>query len=161
MSLKDKFKRSAGVPVFPKESKLIKPEHAAHGSWYAFTYNPAEQPPEHYRKTLFYDWFQEQVNIFHGLKGCTFRLYPEFSQKGRLHFHGILMIDDFPKFFMHDMPYWHVHGNIDIDTMDDMPTWLLYCMKNKEHYENYVTDMFPLRNGRTFIHSYPLTNFTN
>lgn len=68
------------------------------------------------------------------LKQCSkqFVLYPELDFKGRLHYHGIVLIHDQIKWYKKVMPSIKIIGFIclkELPKTKDRLNWLTYCMK--------------------------------
>lgn len=147
MSLKKIFKGSLtdGKAEFPKDFGMIAPEDAAIGVRYAFTWSPIDDilpPPHHvFNHTNMLYYFDQHKEIIEKLKGCGVTLYLEFSKKGRLHYHGYLIITDYVKFYLHDvnlLAYW---GNMKLDNLSDPLLWDLYIHKNKDKIHDYFKDL--------------------
>lgn len=67
-------------------------------------------------------------------------LYPEFSSKGRLHYHGIILFKTHRMCVDWYYKYQHIQGlNIKIDTIKDMKVWKAYMTKQIEYMSSYIT----------------------
>lgn len=146
MSMKNSLKYSAfRRAVFPADFKCLKPEETSVGIKYSFTYNLSDDwlpfPDDTLNHAKMVQWFDSVKGILEGLKGCGVTMYPEFSQRGRLHFHALLVITSKHKFFLHDVNYLMGHGNFEMDTINDPQIWDLYCRKNQEDMYDYFAEL--------------------
>lgn len=82
------------------------------------------------RKSSFIDAWE--LTLIEKLRGCNYKLWLEISKNGLLHWHGTLRVLDAPllahsiaqlKYVLNDV-------NVDVDTIDDLDTWLAYCTKD-------------------------------
>ena len=79
-----------------------------------------------YWKSIFRGWIY--TNLI-----SEYEMYMEISKKGRLHWHGIIVIKK-PHEFAHTMYYYNyfspTEAFIDVDTIDDLKLWTEYCTKD-------------------------------
>lgn len=140
LSYKSAVRNNAFVQAqFPVDFKCPSPEGTAVGVKYTFTYNLNDmynltQPLQHAKVIIFFDQVKD---ILHNLKGCGITMFPEFSKRGRLHFHGYLTIKNKVLFYAHDVNYLQLHGNYEIDYITDPLLWDLYIHKNAEMMDDY------------------------
>lgn len=104
----------------------IKPEHMQFGKWYAFSYNPIDQPSSLQQLE---DWQRSNIIMFNKMYNIDVQLYPEFSSQGRWHYHGIIRVRD-PLFYIQDLQTLKLYGSFEMDTISDIQEWFLYCTKN-------------------------------
>lgn len=69
----------------------------------------------------------------------TFRMYPEISPKGRIHYHGIINLYDSFEFYSHIIPLLNEVCMFEIDTIDDMDYWESYIQKDRNIMEPGLT----------------------
>nr|UOF76863.1 rep protein [Cressdnaviricota sp.]UOF79567.1 rep protein [Cressdnaviricota sp.] len=148
--MKNLFKKAVGVRMkYPTEMKVPAPEELSIGNWYAFTLNPNDL----YQITSFdqdsvNNFNEDMRHLFSGISSSThFLVWLEFSKKGRFHWHGIIRVNDPIDFYLLDLPHLIAYSNIDLDTIRDMPEWLMYCQKNRQLMER-------LWDKNIFINSY-------
>lgn len=145
MSLKKKLKTEAHGAQFEDSFKCLKPEDTSVGIKYAFTYNlsddwlPHESNLMNHSKII--NFLDFVIDLMGQMEGSNMTLFPEFSRKARLHFHGVLVITDRVKFYLKDIPLLVAHGNIKLDTLDDPEMWDLYCRKNEDLMLDYFTQI--------------------
>lgn len=66
-------------------------------------------------------------------------LYPEFSSKGRLHYHGIIQFKTHRMCVDWYYKYQHIDGlNIKIDTINDAKVWQDYITKQNKYMSSYI-----------------------
>lgn len=131
--------------------KAIKPEQCVVGQRYAFSFNPLDQPKfvQFHKVTLttYTDW-QNGVRKHLSFKHAKVNVFMEISSKGRLHYHGFIIIQNIVKFYLHDLPRLRMEGSYEIDTISDLPIWheylvkqksfmLPWCIQNELEYEIY------------------------
>lgn len=160
MSMKNLLKHTAyGRAIFPADFKCLKPEETSLGIKYSFTFNPSDDylplPSESMNHAKMVHWFDTIKGVFEGLKGCGITVYLEWSQRGRLHFHGVLVITNKHKFYLHDINYLMGHGNIELDTIADPAIWDLYCRKNQESVYDYYAELNIMHLTNLYPISYP------
>ncbi len=67
-------------------------------------------------------------------------LYPEFSQKGRLHYHGIIQFKTHKQCVDWYFRYQNIQGlNIKLDTIKDAKIWQAYMTKQISYMSSYIT----------------------
>lgn len=122
--------------------KVIAPELVTQGSWLTFSFNPEEQPmfERFYRMKLnnLKDWSQQQYDILTTLRHANVHVILECSPKGRLHFHGVIKINDVIEFYMTDLKKLKHYGAIEIDTIGDDEIWLTYIYKQRKYMKGYA-----------------------
>lgn len=80
-----------------------------------------------------------------------YEFYLEVSKGGRLHVHGTLETDNIIEFYLHVPPLLKSMGQYELDTVDDIRTWMSYCTKDE-----LVTDWGRYLRGTVF--EYPINN---
>lgn len=84
----------------------------------------------------------KHVQIFKSLKYCELELNPELSPKGRLHYHGVIIIKDVLNFYYHDLHILNETMSYEIDTLSEDAEGLLkytsYCVKQRPIFEAYA-----------------------
>ncbi|AXH77524.1 MAG: putative replicase [Cressdnaviricota sp.] len=117
-------------------SSAPSPENLQICKWYSFTYNPIDQPPQ--KDDYMYEVF-ETMNEFRRFMAefVSFEsyLYPELSSQGRLHYHGIIRVYDPMRFYLNDLIRLRTFGCYEIDTIEDISIWLLYCKKQRDMWD--------------------------
>lgn len=74
---------------------------------------------------------------FAPIPGLSYRLYPEYSQTGRLHYHGIVRFNTIiAKNYWYEMIY-KLDCNFKFDTIADPETWDTYITKQYEHMKPF------------------------
>lgn len=106
---------------------------------YAITISPPHRPCS---VTSLYT--TDKINISRILKrSCRlFSVTPEFSSDFRLHYHGVIIIKDYIKWFYKTLPILNKIGFTKIKklkTLEDKLKWIYYC--KKDHYP--IHKVFP------------------
>jgi len=139
MSLKKIFTESyTGRTEFPKDFKCPKPEDIGEGIWYAFTFNPKEQPFNFMVHSNIVNFYDELKEIMLKMRGCEIKMSPELSVRQRLHFHGYIKITSKMLFYFHDLTFLNNGGNLDIEHLTDPLTWDLYIHKNRDMVSEWM-----------------------
>lgn len=136
MSLKNTFKFSAGMKLSNYHGP--KPEHFNYYTYvYSFTFSPSDaHQPEDLDFKNFSTTFRK---LFDSLfMSCHIICHCEFSQNNRFHFHGTIKIIDPYRFWMIDIIKLRRFGDVDIDTIEDLMTWNLYCRKMQIIYDGQI-----------------------
>lgn len=100
----------------------------------AITISPPDRTGKYNRLEGIYR--ADKYDLNRKLRLCSkyFILYPETDLQGRLHYHGILKIDDHIKFYKKVLPYIkHSLGFVMLKPLKnhkDNMNWLIYSMKN-------------------------------
>lgn len=133
------FQRSAGKEVGGAgyKNQYIKPEEIAYNITYSFSYNPVDQP-DLASPNGFKQWWDQQKEFFDSLTRCSVRLFCEFSQHGRFHFHGFIRIKSY-MFYLTDVQRLNNNGSCEMDTISDYERWYLYCLKNQLVMQEYIS----------------------
>lgn len=140
-SIKDSFKTAAGFKSNSK-NQFLPYERLNTKQMYAFTFNPEAQPVLDHPIGV-KNWWENMTEFFDELKHCEVRMYCEVSTTGRWHLHGFIHITDKLRFTIYDIPKITSKGSskIDImDTSDDYITWLIYCNKQQNEIQDYLTE---------------------
>lgn len=109
--------------------KIIPLENIKLGEFYTFSLNMSDQYDSLEQSIMAYKYFLK--------KYCSdlskFELYFEISPTGRLHMHGIIVFESNIAIVK-----WYHNNNIikniasyEIDTIDNMETWQIYCKKQQ------------------------------
>jgi len=113
----------------------LPPEKMEVGVQYAFSWNLVEQPVEikNGKSTLYlkeyYNMVIRRLNLF---RYCEIIMYPEVSEHGRYHFHGVITLSDVILFFLLDMPLLKHNSSYKISTISDMEgVWRPYMYKGE------------------------------
>jgi len=133
------------------EHKTPKPETVKANTWYTLTVSPEDVIHSKYTE---YDDNEKDNRIMsmsselHKLilkyqTVATCILHSEISKTGRLHFHGVIKMNDIWQTYFYFLPRLRAYGNIEIDSIrlisddtecmegdtDDMAKWWAYCTK--------------------------------
>lgn len=121
--------------------QCVKPEECHMDKLYSFSYNPEEQPlfEKFYKMKLnnLRDWSNQQRQILSSLRYCTVDVVQEISSKGRLHYHGYIMITDIVRFYLHDLAKLRHYGTYEIDHITDEDVWRTYVYKQERFMKQY------------------------
>jgi len=120
-------------------SKIVSPEHFTPGEWYTCTISPIYYPYDYKDMQVF---TAKYMSEFDSILHTEIKLYPEYSSKSRWHLHGIIRSIYKHAFYLHDVPQLLQLGIIEIDTIDDMDVWMLYCTKNHPLNINNLPEEF-------------------
>jgi hypothetical protein len=110
--------------------------------WYAFTYNPSEQPQLLNGEVHFDDWIIGQRRSFnqYDQSSCSLIMFMESSSIGRLHWHGYIKFHDLKKFIIFTYPLIIARASTEIDYLNDKPVWQDYSTKQLNIFgETYQT----------------------
>lgn len=100
--------------------------------------------PPYRKRSPDYLYSDDKLVIRRLLNKCSrhYLLYPEFDERSRLHYHGIV--------YIHDLVKWHKHVKHNIDrmigftlikkirTIDEHIGWINYCKKGGYTYDPIV-----------------------
>lgn len=122
-----------------------KPEDIELDKWYSFTLSPKDEfaPSDISGNFVSYskDW-QRRIENIHS---ADIKMYVEYSQAGRLHFHGLIMIKRPVLFYMKDLKILRSYGDTHIKgfKVNDGPqNWDLYCRKLQLRDDGrYIADL--------------------
>lgn len=129
----------------PKHS-LIAPEEVNPSATYTFTISPREQYTNGSTNTILKQHLQNILSIINKLgthKDYYFKLYPELSKTGRLHYHGIIRISNPFNFFL-NLQKVIDDCTMEIDTIEDPDVWTQYTQK-QAHLWKDVSYPYPLQ----------------
>lgn len=104
------------LTTYNSRYKSIPPEKFCPRIWYAITLNAKDLEGKTIEKRVF-----EYLSILAKLKYCTYQLWFELSQTGKLHLHGKIKVinkTDVAKFFAYDMCVLTTDTAFEIDTID-------------------------------------------
>lgn len=111
----------------------VKPETVSTDKCYSFSYNPEDQPSierfYNIKLTTYTSFIQKYKEIFTSMKYCDIQACLEISQKGRLHWHGWIRINDVVRFYLYDLKKLMHYGTYEIDVINDEEKWELYVVK--------------------------------
>lgn len=117
---------------------------------YAITYSPEKQPSDCNERSLAtFHWFC--IKEWEELKlNMVYALMPEFGQKNRLHYHGLIGFSSGMNYikFRHAMENQHVV----IKEIDKPKIWYVYMLKQWTHLKKVFTT--PFTNNRYLLSSY-------
>lgn len=156
------------VMVFKKKNKevramsengslLLSSEDVTELKNYPLTINPYDQYEEDENR---FNMVSAQVYQFlKNFKYCTFILFPEISQRGRIHYHGTIVIKNKLQFYLHEafkLSMWcHVKmttfERIDTETETKYKSWQEYIEKNKAMMKSLTCLNVYYRNGHMDI----------
>jgi len=87
--------------------------------------------------------------IYRRLNKCSnrFEIYPELTLKGRIHYHIILLIEDYIKYHKSFLPYINKLGFIDVKIVRDYQNLLEYCVKDVTNMKNILNINVPITEG--------------
>lgn len=71
---------------------------------------------------------------------AKFELYPELSEKGRLHYHGTIKFDNVFEYYCHILPILSEISNVKLKPIDDIDGWKLYMLKDRGIMESGLTN---------------------
>lgn len=114
--------------------KCLSLELAKEDELYAITINPCDtfqywKASTHDRIKNAHSALIHQYNDWLGVKFV--KLYLESSPTGRLHWHGIISINDLLSFYLvtlRSLQHWCTY---EIDTINDIAKWKIYCTKQE------------------------------
>lgn len=100
----------------------------------AITISPPDRVSKYNRLEGIYK--MDKFSLNKKLRNCSkyFILFPEVDLQGRLHYHGVIKIDDQTKWYKSVLPY--IRGTLGfvllkpLKTTTDMLKWNIYSMKN-------------------------------
>lgn len=78
------------------------------------------------------------------LQRCSkdYKMFPEFSDSGHLHWHGYVLVHDTVKWFMQVIPTIVKRiGFIKVKPVKSLQAWLEYCTKSQEDMYRYIQDL--------------------
>lgn len=129
-----------GKTEFVKKDRYTIPEYhdIELGKEYAISLNPCDKY-QHFRSFKRPNEFMSDTShIRECIPHC--RLYVEISKKGRLHYHGYMMIEteeELNEFYTYSIPKMISAGTICIKNIDDEKIWKDYCLKQAK-YHKYI-----------------------
>lgn len=113
----------------------LPPEKMEVGVQYAFSWNLVEQPTATKNgKTSLYlrDYYNMVVRRLKRFSHCEIIMYPEVSEHGWYHFHGVITLTNVIYFFLIDMPLLKHNASYKITTISDMDNiWRPYMYKGE------------------------------
>lgn len=71
-------------------------------------------------------------------------IYPEFAENGRLHYHGVLYVNDLVKWYKSVLPTLNHKGFVLIKSKNIDAKWSEYCSKNWEITKNVLNMTDPV-----------------
>lgn len=85
-------------------------------------------------------------NIYRRLYKCSkrFNIYPELTLQNRIHYHIIVLIDDYISFSKTFMPYINKLGFVNVKKVRDYEGVKKYCNKDTEDMQNILDIELPL-----------------
>lgn len=110
------------------------------GDYLAITINPAEQFLNEItysrRAQKFTSYWHAKLNT---VPSENYQWNLEISRYGRLHWHGYVKVDD-PCLMANwiAIKKYKKNSNIDVDTVDDLQTWIKYITKDEELHKKYT-----------------------
>lgn len=115
-------------------SKFIKMEDIVLDTPYAITVNMSDKVLKKQEFISDYKVYNQCLDkLYSGILGLSLQFFPEFSQKGRLHIHGIVIFKNVlsvARFYQLLPQLIHV-SDVKIDTINDIEVWKVYLWKQK------------------------------
>lgn len=72
-------------------------------------------------------------------QSCSdWRLYPELTIQGNLHFHCVIYVKDKIKFYKNTLPKLKDYGFVCVKKIDDLIGWETYCQKDAQFMRAYL-----------------------
>ncbi len=102
----------------------------AQGVEYTLTICPTDEQQHWKSPSRLYDCITTAITKLTKLNYCKYVLYPEISNKGRVHYHGKITIIDVVPFLLYTIKQLEAFGLYEIDTIKDPSDWDLYCLKD-------------------------------
>jgi len=118
----------------------IRIEDLVLGQSYKLSINPASQPVSLKSLNKWYSEFTERLRPFVTLNSLALCL--ESSPTGRLHFHGIIEINDMRE-YLYLVRLLELIATFDIDYIDSEQYWFDYCIKQDVYFESWLLQ-YPL-----------------
>lgn len=123
------------------KNRYIKPEDLCLNCGYSFSFNPETQPDLKDVDGL-RSWYNDMKMLFTDrLQYCRVRLFLEFSQFGRWHFHGYIWVKSY-EFYLYDVPRINFWGSSEMDIINDPEVWLQYCWKSQTFVQQILLKEF-------------------
>lgn len=122
-----------GYEPYKPKNQSIKFEDLILHKNYAISFNPESQPGIEAKNIM--PWLHHLFKGMNGyVEGCYMILHPEYSQLGRLHFHGIVTINDYV-LWAQTLRKLILLGTVHITEIKTIPEWSIYCEKQKSIFE--------------------------
>jgi len=137
----------------PKHKHIMVPfESLIRDEWYAITINPCDKMQMWHSLNREGECMMQLSKILNNSKNIyTYELYPEYSPKGRFHWHGRIKIHNKIIFYSSSIPHILKYSKIVIKDITSNIEWSEYCMKQEELHEyiemNHYTKM-PITNSK-------------
>lgn len=120
-----------------RDVSILKPEEIELKTQYTITINIADLHGQFdIDHSKLYGFVQRYMR---GIPGLDFRMYLEYSKKGRLHLHGIVMFNKEVAVmqFYENLMEMLSKASIEVDTIKDMQTWSEYLVKQESYMKLY------------------------
>lgn len=107
-------------------------EDVQEGKLYAFSFNPMDKWQYDHVKGQFRlrtKSFLDDAQRLFFFAGASTRTWVEVSKKGRLHYHGVILIHDKSLFYVYDLTGLEKSGALCIKEIDNEDKWYEYCQK--------------------------------
>lgn len=118
----------------------IAPENVDTDALYAFNWNPITQPVMD-SAGGYTRWLTGCRRLLNRCLNCEITSVPEVSPKGRVHFHGLLSIDNVINFYLFDLQKLMGFGSLKIATIADSEVWRIYMYKQEALMKPFCEDV--------------------
>lgn len=129
-------------PAGTFKKTLLEPESVEPDVLYTFTINYAIEDNRANRNKSFFETFHDQSRAIYDIKHCNYKIYPELSRVGKLHWHGNIMFKNYAQialFYAIELPRLMKIAQIEIDTIADTDKWTEYIMKGRKYMTQLCT----------------------
>lgn len=126
--------------VFKKHDAhcCLKPEKTPSNTPLSISLSPSDKQ-QYYENPKRLEVFRSQLYgrlLIHVAPYASYDLYVEISEAGRLHCHGTISIKDVLGFYLYAIPFMRDAMTYEIDTINDMQTWINYCTKGAHMFSD-------------------------
>lgn len=128
------------------DSLVLKFEQVHNDDLYAITINPDDEHQywgSEDRIGTFYNKLSYKL-IIEVHNTCQLELYPEFSSRGRLHFHGTIKMLNKIEFYEQVLRRLMKWCQLEIDTINDQEAWKKYYIKQQDLHNYYRRKEHPI-----------------
>lgn len=131
----------------------LKPENLPLNTILSFSLSPSDKQ-QYYDRPKRLEVFIQQLYgrlLIHVNPYASYDLHVEISEAGRLHCHGTITVKDALGFYLYAIPFMRDNMTYEIDTIDDMTTWLAYCTKQARLFEGSKNPRITSKKDPLFI----------
>lgn len=131
-----KEKKNSHHPFVPFKKTLVEPEVLVPNVNCTFNINYAIEDNKSNRNKSFFETIHEQSRNINGLKHCEYKLYPELSRVGKVHWHGEISFKNYTQiglFYAIQLPQLLKIAQVEIDTIADPEKWATYQLKGQAY----------------------------